>query len=166
MNKRVPLLLLFILFLCIWGGPLFAQGDSLIIQPGFGDPGSSGNLVSIDLRNTTDVGKVQFTLNYDPSLLTVTDVVKTSRTESMSVFNWREAEPGSVSIFIWDLEGNTIGVGSGSIVNVSFDVVSGIPYGIVPLTLSLVIVNNAEGGVISPTVVHGTFTITEPDIGL
>ena len=63
MNKRVLLLLLFILFSSISTGPIFAQSDSLRVLPGFGDPGSTGNSVAIDLKNSGDVGKMQFTLN-------------------------------------------------------------------------------------------------------
>lgn len=143
-----------------------AQIDSLIVRDGAGDPGSTGNIVSVDLKNSVGVGKMQFTLNYNTSLLTVTDVLSTGRTSSMGIFNWSESIPGQITVLIWDFEGDTIAAGTGSITNVRFTVHSGVHYTDVPLTLSGLIVYDSEGGIIPTTAVSGVFTVTEPDISI
>ncbi|MFQ6092080.1 MAG: choice-of-anchor D domain-containing protein [bacterium] len=166
MKRPHSLLLIMLLFVGILFRTVGAQTDSLIVRGGAGDPGSTGNIVSIDLKNSAGVGKMQFTLSYNSALLSVTDVLATGRTGSMGIFDWLESVPGQVTVLIWDLEGDTIGVGTGSIADFIFNVDSGAQYGDVPLTIYEVYVYDTEGTIMPTTPVNGVFVITEPDIDI
>ena len=165
LKRRVVLSIVLLFLLGVLMKSVAAQTDSLIVRDGFGDPGSAGNIVSVELKNSVGVGRMQFTLNYNSSLLSLTNVLATERTGPMGFFDWQELTPGQVTVHLWDPEeGDTIEPGTGSIADFSFDVDPDAHYGTVQLNLSGVVIHDAEGGIVSATTVNGTFVITEPDI--
>ncbi|MFQ6094159.1 MAG: choice-of-anchor D domain-containing protein, partial [bacterium] len=107
---------------------------TLRVRRGSGTPGSSNNIVAIDLDNNVAVYGVEFNLSYDPDILTVTNVEKTARSAGLRFGMWQESTPGTVYVAYLDIE-NSIGPGSGPIFDFSFDVEADAPFGNVPLRL-------------------------------
>ena len=136
---------------------------TVTVMDGYGDPGTTGNKVSILLDNSLDVAGLNFTIHFDPDLLTPTDVVPTDRTADMSIFSANlELGPGLAILVIADLEAVPISAGSGAIATFFFDVDAGASLGQYPLTLTDVILADVEGKAILTDVTDGVFNVTGP----
>jgi hypothetical protein len=147
--------------------PLNGTGATLeavvSVADGYGDPGTSGNKVSIVMENTIDVAGLNFTLNFDPSILEPTDVVPTERTADMSIFNSNlELGPGQAILVIADLEGDPIPVGTGAIATFYFNVAPEVSLGEYPLTLTEIVLSDTAGQAVLIDVDDGAFHVTGP----
>lgn len=111
----------------------------LTVGNGSGTPGSTGNKVSVYLDNTVagDVAGLQFDLLFDGSVLSVSDVARTVRTDSstMHYFGWIVHGSDTLRVVISGLAGQTISPGTGSIADIFFDVDPGAAAGDYLLTL-------------------------------
>jgi hypothetical protein len=86
-----------------------------------GVPGATGRPLSVKLFNTRPVYGVQFDYQYDPSQITITDVVPTARCTNMG-FWFNSPDPGKIIVLIFSPGLDTIGAGSDAIVNFMIDV--------------------------------------------
>jgi hypothetical protein len=85
-----------------------------------GKPGSSGNMVLVNMDNQVKVRGVQFTLTDTPELLDATAISPTTRAPGFAAFF---NETGTtVDVFLISLTGGEIGIGTGPILQLTFDV--------------------------------------------
>ncbi|MFQ6091535.1 MAG: choice-of-anchor D domain-containing protein [bacterium] len=138
----------------------------LKVVDGFGDPGSGGNKVFIDLQNPLQIAGVQLGLTYDSNLLTITDVQLAERTRHMGIFNIGFPHAGQIVILIQDLSGGVIPSGSGPIVELTLQVSAEAPMEGLDLNLVGVILYDAVGSPVPVTTEDGIFTVTVPDIAV
>ncbi|MFQ6092291.1 MAG: choice-of-anchor D domain-containing protein, partial [bacterium] len=148
-------------------GVFIVTGDAALrVVGGSGTPGSAHNRVPVDLYNAVEVAKVQFTLNYDTTSLTLSAVIPTARTEGMSTFRWEQSDSGQVTLSVFDNTGLLIELGRGSIADFYFDVAARISFGEVSLALSDVELYDADHSPIDVVSVDGVFTVDLPDINV
>ncbi|MFQ6093414.1 MAG: cohesin domain-containing protein, partial [bacterium] len=143
-----------------------AEETVLKVIGGSGVPGSAGNAVPIDLANNIGIGGIAFTLSYDATLLTVTDVEATSKTDHMSTLTWSEPHPGVVNLLIADTAGAIIAPVKGAIAHFHFDVSADAPHGDIGLTLSDVVISDPQGAPVDVISVDGVFTVGVPEIAI
>lgn len=76
----------------------------------------------IDNKNTIEmpITEVFMQINFQATLLQLQDIAPTSRIESMSTFQWNEAEPGEVTLAISDGNGNIIAPGTEPVARLAF----------------------------------------------
>ena len=86
-----------------------------------GVPGATGRPLGVKLFNTRPVYGVQFDYQYDPSQITIFDVIPTARCANMG-FWFNSPDPGKIIILIFSPGLDTIGSGSDAIVNFIIDV--------------------------------------------
>ncbi|UCE20327.1 MAG: choice-of-anchor D domain-containing protein [Gemmatimonadota bacterium] len=122
----------------------YLQDATLSVESEAGIPGSTDNVVSIFMNNGVSVYGVQFRLAYNPQVLDVTDVTRTTRTNHVIIFGWGEPEPGIVEVAIADVSAPVAGT-SGSIADFHFDVPPSVRCGDFDMTLSNVIITDVSG---------------------
>ncbi|MCK5527007.1 MAG: tandem-95 repeat protein, partial [Candidatus Latescibacteria bacterium] len=119
------------------GGVLAITGSYVLeAGTGKGSPGTGGRIVPMNLANDGPVGGVQFTLRYDATRLEIESVEASGRSDGLSLFEWTELVPGELWVVQSGEGGETIGAGSGSIMDLSFRVAPGAAFGPAPLALS------------------------------
>jgi hypothetical protein len=106
--------------ICMLYTNLYAQVDTLSVADTSGSPGSTNNLLDIELNNTVGIAGVQFTLTFDGSLLTATSADVTTRTSHMSIgySSWVD----SIKILMYSMTGDSISPSKGSIIGILFDI--------------------------------------------
>jgi len=125
------------------GGITIGQVVSLSLTNGEGDVNETVS-VSIDMENGGIVGGVQFDLLDMPDYVTVSEISTTDRTTGFTVTT---TEIGSgTRVIVYDVTGNNISVGSGSILNVDFTVHSNAYGGDVAVYFSDVAISDDLGG--------------------
>ena len=107
---------------------------------------NTDNKVFISLTNDVNVSGVQLDLYYDASKLTISGVNKTLRTTHMDVIH--NISSGKVVILIYSGSGNIISPGMGAIIEVEFDVASGVS-GSSSFTLETSLVADGTGNSLS-----------------
>lgn len=116
-------------------------------------PANSENGISININNAEGVQKIAFEINYDPELLTISDVIKSDITEDWEIEKNFDRENGRVRV---TLEGNDPLTGSNlNIVNVEATVPDNAEYGAAGvLDLNNVEINDGDIGAIGDDAVH------------
>jgi hypothetical protein len=139
-----------------------AVGETAIlaIEDACGDPGATGVEVNITLDNsalTVDLAGFQFDLNFDKTVLTVTDVVATERTEDLAIFQFSETGDGFrlVATGIGQIISGT----TGAIAIATFDVAAGAADGEYDLTFVNAKVADPSATAQPLDVVDGTFFV-------
>ena len=102
-------------------GGLYAQESAtLSVSDSWGEPGSSGNGVNVNLANSMGVAGVQFVLKFDGSLLTAANIAVASHASNMNIGSniWSD----SLKVLLFSMTGDSISPGEGAIVQVMFDV--------------------------------------------
>ena len=155
MNRKFTLVVIITYFLCNLG---FAQDDTLKVIDSTGEIGSIENIVPIHLNNVQIVQGIQLTLHFDNHLEFVT-VYTTDRTEDFNVYENLNENTGILKIILISLAGEKIFPGTGTILNVSFDVSESAEPGNYPLVLTDVVASNSFYESIPITAVDGVFTI-------
>ena len=98
--------------------------------------------IPIDISDTEDVAGGDIVLNYDPNLVTATDVRTTSLTENVTL-DFNKDEPGQIRISFSTEDVSTLPKGSGTLLEVAFTANSDVTENSVsPLTLTSVRLND------------------------
>jgi hypothetical protein len=128
----------------------------LQVRDSSGQPGSTGNKVVIVMNNLTNVRGLSFKLSDSPDLLTAMTVTPVSRAVNFSVTKMDNGD--HVVIYMVSLSGSLITVGSGPILNISYDVSGSAPVGDnSDLSLSEVTVADANSLPVIPELIDGRF---------
>jgi len=129
---------------------------TLYVRETSGQPGSTNNLVAINLDNITPVRGIEFILMDSPAYLTAMDVLPTDRA---SDFNVTEMDNGTaVKILMVSMTGNSIPAGSGPVCLISYDVSGAAPLGeFSSLDFSTVKVSDDSSRAIVPELLPGRF---------
>jgi len=128
----------------------------LLVKDSSGQPGSTGNKVSIVLDNLINVRGLSFRVTDSPNLLTAMTVTPINRALSFSV---TKVDNGThVTIYMVSMSAGVITVGSGPIATISYDVSASAPVGdYAELSLSEVTVADANSLPVVPDLVDGKF---------
>ena len=138
-------------------GPALAQSNpTLSVGSGSGLPGSTGKLIPVSLGSNTAASALQFNLNFDSNKLTVSQVSVGSAASGKTVES--NVSSGSVSVVIY---GGTSTIGNGTLVNVTFNILSSASAGQVPLTLSNVVASDSNANTVQVTTSNGSITILQ-----
>jgi hypothetical protein len=138
--------------------------------------------IPVRLRNTFDVGGVSFRLAFDPTRLTFSAINRTPRTQGMEYVSATSPSSGVLAVTaLARLAGSTgtlLATGTGSIVDVVFNVNTAQPAGTTSLTLSAAALSEQRGlassvpAVVAGSVVRdvntgvpGTLLPTRPQLG-
>lgn len=128
---------------------------------GSGEPGTAGNVVSIDLDNSVDVVGMELVVNFDPDVLTVTGVSSTPRSAHIGIFSANlNYGPGQAKLLISATAGESIAPGTGTVAEFAFDIDAEAPTGSYPVTLSGIIVAGTRGNQLLTGIEDGTVNIT------
>ena len=85
-----------------------------------GVPGSTVNSVNIELDNTMSVGGVQFTLEFDGSLVAATGANTVARSSQMDI--GRNTWTDSIMVLLYSISGDSILPGTGPLIEILFDI--------------------------------------------
>ena len=129
----------------------------LVNNDGSGIPGSTDRPVELALNNPDAVGGLQFNLSFPSLVLTYTGFSTTSRTTGASVTD-NVISPGLVVVSIL----KDISIGSGSILNLLFNVSASASPADYPLTFSDVVIGDQKGVALASSFVSGVFTVIPP----
>jgi hypothetical protein len=129
---------------------------TLRVKDSSGQPGSTNNVVSVWLDNLTNIRGVSFKLTDAPNNLTAMNVVPTGRATGFTV---AKSDNGtSVTIFLVQMSGGVIPVGSGPICQISYDVSGAATLGdFSSLDLSNVTISDANSELVVPELRSGKF---------
>ena len=141
-------------------------GAALQIRGTSGAPGSEGNTVFLNLSNEMALSEVSLTLNFDPTVFSLTDVLPTDRTHDQVHFDWNAIDPGNVGLSIQSDGGNYIPNGSGAIACFFFTISTEVDFGVYPLQLSEVTVLDSAHAPVGVTLIDGDFEVGISDIAL
>ncbi len=99
---------------------VYGDGATLSVSESWGEPSSSEKFVYIELANTMGVAGAQFILKFDGSLLTADSVSTTNRSSHMDIGS--NITTDSVKIVMYNMSGDSILQGTGTIFKVFFSV--------------------------------------------
>ena len=121
-----------------------------------GQPGSTGNKVTISMSNLVNIRGLSFRVSDSPNMLTAMNVTPVNRASSFQV---TKVDNGThVTIYLVSISGGLINTGNGVIANISYDVSGSAPVGgSAKLTLSEVTVADANSLPVTPDLVNGEF---------
>jgi len=122
-----------------------------------GTPGQTGVVAPINVDDATGIAGVDVTLDFDPLILTATDVQLTTLTSGFSLVS-NLTTPGRVVISMARATG--IASGSGALVNVIFTVSSSITQGSTALTFQSASLFDENASPISVSTQNGLFTVS------
>lgn len=129
---------------------------TLHVKDSSGQPGSAGNVVNIWLDNLTNIRGVSFKLTDSPNNLTAMNVVATGRASGFTVV--KSDNGTSVTVFVVHMSGGIIPVGSGTILQISYDVASAATLGsFSTMDLSTVTISDGNSDLVVPELVQGKF---------
>jgi len=129
---------------------------SLRIPNSSGQPGSTGNTVNIWMDNQTNVRGVSLKLTDSPNLLTAMSAVPVGRASGFSLV--KSDNGTSVTLFLVHMSGGVISVGSGPIMQISYDVAGGATLGTFStLDMSNVTISDANSNLVVPELISGEF---------
>ncbi len=144
------------------------SGRTLSVPNASGEPGRTVS-IAVALSDGSGISALSFTLNFDPTVLSISGPSAVSRgtlvPDNFSV-SANTATAGQVSIVISppiQTPLPTFRSGSGSVVTLTFQVASGARVGATsPLTLSNISASDATAGSVPITPQNGTFTVGTP----
>ncbi|MFQ6093525.1 MAG: choice-of-anchor D domain-containing protein, partial [bacterium] len=139
---------------------------TLHIERTEGEPGARGLLIPVEMDNVVPVAQIQFSLHYDSTILTVTDVERTARGANMGTFNWSQIDLGQIVVLISDFTGQVISPGVGSIADLRIAVADSAPPQTVHLSLMGVAFFDSLGNPYEARALDGLFTVVVEDIDL
>ena len=157
MRKKVVLFIgVFILALTLFASAVSAA-NTLICNGGSGRAGDVNVIIPISLSSTDTAAGVQFTLNYPANVLLYKNYQTTSRTAG-SIVIVNSGTSGKLVFAVVDVT-NQIPSGSGTILNVLFDVKSTASIGNYSLLLSNVMLGNVKAQQLASISTNGIFTV-------
>ena len=129
---------------------------TLYVKETSGQPGSTGNLVTVSLDNLTNIRGLQFKLTDSPNYLTAMNVTPVERAADFIV---TKSDNGlAVSVMLVSLTGNTIATGSGPICRISYDASGAAPLGeFSGLEISSVVMSDNANNPVAPELLSGKF---------
>ncbi|UCE18264.1 MAG: choice-of-anchor D domain-containing protein [Gemmatimonadota bacterium] len=161
MNSRASLPSV-ILVVSLAISPTRAQQAVLSVGDGFGIPGSKDNVVQIELDNSEvgEVAGIGLHLTFNPNVLSISDISPTERTDSsfIYIFEWSDPDPGQLKLAIVKCRPGII-AGTGSIVDIYFDVEKYALPGEYPLVLLNVDIGDSAANEIPVITYDGMFTV-------
>jgi hypothetical protein len=138
----------------------------LQIRYGQAEPGALGQ-VKIALENTKTVGGFEFRLRDVPDYLSGVSVTRTERlggTKNSWTVTGHEQSDGSFKVLGFDLSGNGLSPGNGSIITIGFAVNATAPRGAIPLTFENIIIADLSGYALYSQGEDSHFGIGQPDV--
>src|SRR3990172_8199261 len=148
-----------------YGSSAQTPNADLDVGDGSGLPGATGVSVSVDLTSHDGAGVVSlnFTLNYDDTQLSVSDVGLGSAASSADKALGSSLGSGTIDVIIFDITGPDLEpIDNGSVAVVTFNVLPSASPGDYTLTLSGVTLSDASGTEIASNPSNGTFTVLAP----
>ena len=141
-----------------------SQVDFLLVEDGAGESGQFNNLpIKIILVNNHPLAGLQFILEYDSSALVIDTIVPSSRLSDMNFYS-HEFERGRLILLAASVSGNLIEIGSGKILQIEFNVKSGISPQASEINLKEIVISDSTGESISVAGANGYFVIRGSNI--
>ena len=148
---------------------VFIGRTTLSVVGGMGFPGSTGNIVSVDLLNSVDICVFIFELHFNTEYLSYTNVSRVERSHVCLGPVWNLRQEG-VKIWAYDCCGlmdtnsgkslyGGIKPGTGSIAELTLDVAQDTPLGEYDVTLADGLLMDRPYDEILPDLVDGLFTV-------
>lgn len=122
---------------------LFAQYDFIWIRDGY-ESATSSQHVGIVLSNQTELGGFQFTLQYDPVIITLDTIALVNRVNDFSL-HFYDQEPGNVIVLVYNTSGAAIALGTEEVLRVKLSISAPSPTSSIPLTLGNVVLSDVNG---------------------
>lgn len=137
-----------------------APDNQLVVIFASADAGTAGNVLPVGLVNFEELGGINFTLNFDPGVLTVDSVKSTGHVTFAADSNAdTDGGTGAVTTILVDVGGDPILTGADIVLEFFVTVAGGAPSGGVPITLTDVAVSGIDGNPAAMLVTDGSFTI-------
>ena len=130
---------------------------TLLVVNSTSAPGATEHVVPIGLTSFQGFGGVQFSLNFDPEVLTVDSLSSEGRAPSTPFFEMSAG--GQLNVILVDLSGDPIPLGSGIVINIYTSVGATAAVQDLALTISDVEVANQDGNPVDVTVWDGVLAI-------
>jgi len=124
--------------------------------------GNGFSTVAVDLYNDFSAGGVQFTLSYDPNVISLDQVQTAFRSEEMDL-SFNEFSSGMVTILLYSFDQNIIAPGSGPVLNLLFENMSEESTASA-LDLSDVSVSNEQGYTVDVDYYGATYFSIDPSL--
>jgi len=151
------------LFLALFNQAI-SQVDFLLVEDGAGESGQFNNLpIKIILANNHPLAGLQFILEYDSSALVIDTIVPSSRLSDMNFYS-HEPERGRLIFLAASVFGNLIENGSGKILQIEFNVKSGISPQASEIFLKEIVFSDSSGESIPVAGANGYFVIRGSNI--
>ena len=131
-----------------------------------GEPGMENVFIPIVMDNVVPVAQVEFSLLYDPMILSVSNVTRSERVTGMGTFSWSRIEPGQIVVLLSDFTGQVISPGSGPIADINVSVAEPAPPITIDMSLTGAAFFDSEGKVYESRTLDGLFTVIVEDIHL
>ena len=149
-----------VLIIPIYHSVAFTQTTTLTVANSSGPPGSVNNFVSISLANQETIAGLVFTVNYDPTILSPSNVTTVNRTLNQSGLGFSIPTDGELLITMFDFDGNDILPSSGELLQIAFDISPDAPPGEVPVTISEASLSSQAYQAIQANIENGVVDIT------
>ena len=131
-------------------GYFIIQGANILrMKTGFG-------MNDVNLYNNIAIGGIQSNLQFDNNIISVADIVLTERSQHMTL-EFRESEPGNISILIYDLSNEVISSGTQSILQITLNIPNGSTSIINPLVLQDLVLTDISGDIIESQSLSGNY---------
>ena len=129
---------------------------SLEVPAASGQPGTGGNVVTVNMNNQTNIRGIFFRLTDLPDYLTVESVTPVGRASTFTVDS--DETGGYLQVLLVSMSGAVIPTGSGPIVQISYQIDNAAPFGTTSgMNLSHVTLSNANSELVVPELVNGDF---------
>ena len=135
-----------------------ASANTLKVVSAAGKPGTSGNIISIDLSNALAVRGLQFIITDAPNVLTAKQIKTTSRTTGFTIAFNDQGDKG-ILVSLYSVSKAAISAGQGPILQISYDI-SSQASGQINLQLFTVKVADAYKKALSTSSSNGVLTIS------
>ena len=119
---------------------------------------NSNNNVNIVLVNKSELGGLQFTVEYNPLLISIDSVSGTGRLSDIDL-HYNEPTSGNFTVLVTDLSGQTISPGEGTVLQLKISVAQNTTPQAVNLDLDDIIFANSEGLTLSAASANGYFIV-------
>ena len=130
---------------------------SVLVVNSTAQAGATGHTISLGFNSFEAFGGLQFSLNFDPSVMSLDSVSSAGRAPASPFYEVSEA--GKVDIVVVDLTGDPIPSGSGIVLNVYASISATAAAQSMPLTLSDVQVANEAGNPINVVARDGVLEV-------
>jgi len=124
------------------------------------DPGTTEHVVPVGLTNLSDLGGVNFVLNFDPTVLAVDSVKTTGRVAFPADSNAdTQGSSGAVTTIVFDIDGDPIPAGAGVVLDFYVTIAGSAASGSSAITLTDLAASDSLGAAVPIVGTDGFITI-------